>query len=361
MQIQYKQVVVWDANVIDVGFLGSEQSVPAALRGLAMNGVYITAGAPAATVGQWAPGAIVPNAVTGVSYQNTGTTAAPVWSIIDNTGIDAESTFAYNADATAGPATLTAAQLVQAIWDRNGGATNRSDTTPAASAIVTAIPGAIVGSSFRFIYRNASTTAGQLDTLLAGSGVTLSGNVQIAAGQTQEYIGRITNVGTPAVTLYAVNQLAGALSEVITASTVNTMRVTTAATTDAPTFAPVGTDTDIGINFAPKGAGKVSIKGPSTQNVNSNLCATETGANNAIAAALVDADGTAVPLTSGMRVTVQLAHTLQAGGNTFNFNAGGALAVKSHYNVATDIGTAYAATGRIELEYNGTLWLDMSQ
>jgi len=81
MKINYKQVVIWDATLIDVGFLGSEQSVPSALRGLAASGVKITTGAPTATVGQWIPGAKVTNAVDGTFYINTGTTAAPVWSI----------------------------------------------------------------------------------------------------------------------------------------------------------------------------------------------------------------------------------------------------------------------------------------
>lgn len=81
--IQYKQVVIWDINVIDVGFLGSEQSVPLALRGLACDGTYIVTGAPAATAGQWMPGAMVKNSVDGTVYINKGTTASPVWTIID--------------------------------------------------------------------------------------------------------------------------------------------------------------------------------------------------------------------------------------------------------------------------------------
>lgn len=84
--IQYKQVVIWDSNVIDVGFLGSEQSVPKALRGLASEGIYIVTGAPAATVGQWIPAAQIKNAVDGTTYENTGTTAAPVWTLLSTGG-----------------------------------------------------------------------------------------------------------------------------------------------------------------------------------------------------------------------------------------------------------------------------------
>jgi hypothetical protein len=94
-----------------------------------------------------------------------------------------------------------------------------------------------------------------------------------------------------------------------------------------------------------------------------NYIASETGANNAIAGALVDAGGTAVPTANNLCVTVQLAHTLQAGANTFNLNAGGAVAIKSHLNTANNIGTAYAATGRVTLCYSSTIpvWVDMSQ
>lgn len=92
-----------------------------------------------------------------------------------------------------------------------------------------------------------------------------------------------------------------------------------------------------------------------------NYIATEGGANNAITGSLTDAGGTNVPLVAGLKVVVKLAHTLQAGANTFDFNGGGAVAIKMHTNAASDLGTAYAATGIIELMWDGTAWLDMSQ
>jgi hypothetical protein len=87
-----------------------------------------------------------------------------------------------------------------------------------------------------------------------------------------------------------------------------------------------------------------------------NFLATENGANNAIA---TPAGGPA--LATGLIVYVQLAHTLQAGANTFAYSGGSALAIKSHFNTANNIATAYAATGIIGLIYNGTLWLDLSE
>lgn len=88
-----------------------------------------------------------------------------------------------------------------------------------------------------------------------------------------------------------------------------------------------------------------------------NYIATETGVNNAIAGTLSNAPG----LVTGLTVQVQLAHTLQAGANTFNYTANGPVAIRSHFNTANNVGTAYAATGFITLQYNGTVWVDTAQ
>lgn len=226
----------------------------------------IAAVPPTAYAGIFGVSCILQRTDTPIVYINNGTSDVPAWSVIE-TSAGFLATLAYNSDATAGPLTIAAAKMVDALLDRNGGATNRSDTTDTAAHIVAAISGAVVGSFFMFTYRNISATAGQLNTLLAGSGVTLSGNVVVAAGQSQQYLGRVTNVGTPAVTLYAVNQLAGALSEVITASTVNTAQITTGATGQGVNLAPKGTDTDIDMEVDAKGAGQVNLGKTSTSPV----------------------------------------------------------------------------------------------
>ena len=87
-----------------------------------------------------------------------------------------------------------------------------------------------------------------------------------------------------------------------------------------------------------------------------NYIATENGSNNAIACS---SGGPA--LVPGLVVTVQLAHTLQAGANTFAYLGGSALAIKSSFNTSNNIATGYAATGVITLQYNGTLWVDLKQ
>ena len=93
--------------------------------------------------------------------------------------------------------TLTTAQLLSGTLDRSGAA-GVSDTTPTAAAIVAAIPGCEVGSSCYLCIINRNT--GTL-TLLAGSGVTLAGTTTIATVFSRWYLIRVTNVGTPAVTM----------------------------------------------------------------------------------------------------------------------------------------------------------------
>lgn len=89
---------------------------------------------------------------------------------------------------------------------------------------------------------------------------------------------------------------------------------------------------------------------------------TATGANNALEVALVDASGTNITLAAGLRMSVNTStFTLQAGGNTIALNGGATKAIKKHTNVASDIGTAYAAASIIEVIYDGTQWLDLSQ
>lgn len=71
----------WDMTLAQVGTV--EILVNGILTELVSSGVKDTTGAPVATAGKFIPGATIQNAVTGINYQNTGTTASPVWSVID--------------------------------------------------------------------------------------------------------------------------------------------------------------------------------------------------------------------------------------------------------------------------------------
>lgn len=87
---------------------------------------------------------------------------------------------------------------------------------------------------------------------------------------------------------------------------------------------------------------------------------TDAGANNAITSAIGSQ-----PAYIGLTVSVTLAHSLQAGANTFAYAGGTALNVKSSKNPASNIGTAYVSTGVVTLQLalisSTQTWLDISQ
>lgn len=79
-------------------------------------------------------------------------------------------------DATG--ATLTAAQVVAGLITRTGPTAVFTDTTPTAVLLVAALPGVVAGQSFMFYTKNMTAFN---QTIAAGSGVTLSGNVIVPA------------------------------------------------------------------------------------------------------------------------------------------------------------------------------------
>jgi hypothetical protein len=95
---------------------------------------------------------------------------------------------------------------------------------------------------------------------------------------------------------------------------------------------------------------------------NVNYIGPESGANNAISTPAGSSTLSAIgpPLTAGMCVKVLLQHTLQAGANTFAYQAGAAVSIVSHRS-ASNIGTAYVSGRLIDLCYDGSAWEDMSQ
>lgn len=101
---------------------------------------------------------------------------------------------------------------------------------------------------------------------------------------------------------------------------------------------------------AASGIATVATTGP-------NYIASETGANNAIVGTFSGAPS----LVAGLLVYILLAHTLQAGANTFAYGGGAAKNIKSHLAVANNIATAYAVGSIVSLIYDGTSWQDLSQ
>lgn len=79
--MQYQTTVIWDPSLVNLETLPTV--LPnSKLNELVLRAVKITTGAPAATPNRFVPGAIIVNAYDANEYQNVGTTASPVWSLI---------------------------------------------------------------------------------------------------------------------------------------------------------------------------------------------------------------------------------------------------------------------------------------
>ena len=92
-----------------------------------------------------------------------------------------------------------------------------------------------------------------------------------------------------------------------------------------------------------------------------NYIATESGANNALVAALTDAAGSNVTVAAGLSVAIKLAHTLQAGANSFNLNGHGTDAIKKASAPASDVAVVAASGSIIHLVFDGTVWQVVGQ
>lgn len=101
--------------------------------------------------------------------------------------------------------TLTAAQSVEAVVTMTPASTDKTITTATAAAIVTLLgDGARVGSSFELTVVNVASATRAI-TVAGGSGVTVGGAAAaatVAAATSATYIGYVSAIGTPAVTLY---------------------------------------------------------------------------------------------------------------------------------------------------------------
>lgn len=105
----------------------------------------------------------------------------------------------------------------------------------------------------------------------------------------------------------------------------------------------------------------VSVNAGATSAQAWNYIATESGANNALVATLNDAGGTAVPVAAGLMVVLKLAHTIQAGANTFNLNASGTKSIKKASAPGTDVAVVGASGTFLTMIYDGTVWQVVGQ
>jgi hypothetical protein len=105
--------------------------------------------------------------------------------------------------ATAANVTYTVAQVLGGKIFRDCAGSSRTDTLPTAAALVAAVPGAQVGTSFEFDIRNSG--AANTLTIAAGSGGTTSGTMTVGVGSIRFFTLVFTNVtpGSEAYTLYS--------------------------------------------------------------------------------------------------------------------------------------------------------------
>ncbi|MES2730016.1 MAG: hypothetical protein V4621_08000 [Pseudomonadota bacterium] len=103
--------------------------------------------------------------------------------------------------------TLAGNQIAAGIFVRSGSAGAVAATTDTATNILSALgPNVSLGMTFMLIYVNLNTAAGVV-TVSAGAGVTLSGTMTVPIAGLRVFIGTVTNVTTPAVTIQGAFQV----------------------------------------------------------------------------------------------------------------------------------------------------------
>ena len=110
---------------------------------------------------------------------------------------------AVTADTTSGASTYTGAGVVNGVILRSGNTSGVTDVTPTATLLLASMNNPAIGDTFVFYVRNLNTSTGTV-TLSGGTNVTLSGTTTCAINKTRMYVGAVTAVTTPAVTLYGV-------------------------------------------------------------------------------------------------------------------------------------------------------------
>lgn len=172
MSVQYQTKVDWDVTLIDLEFTDAD-TAPTAMQGLVKYAVKITTGAPTATAGKFIEAAMVANAVDSNAYLNTGTTASPVWTLLDVAG--AGGITELTGDVTAGPGNGSQTATVAAIDLETATVTGIADTeimigTGAGTAAFAAMSGNATMDN-----TGAVTVTGAAGLFEAGGGITNAG------------------------------------------------------------------------------------------------------------------------------------------------------------------------------------------
>lgn len=175
---------------------------------LAVNGIVKAEYVSATDAGKGKTAVAAPAYARGLILEASGAEddLASVLLLPVNPGITAITRVAVvTTDSTVGARTYTAAELIGGLILRDPAGAARSDVSATAAAIVAAISGAIVSSSFEFEIKNTAD-ADETITLTAGAGVTLSGGMTIPYNHTRRFLAVCTNVtgAAEAVTIYSM-------------------------------------------------------------------------------------------------------------------------------------------------------------
>lgn len=316
-------------------------------------------GTPPTTVDTFAHGCTFTrtdgSAATSGLYQNTGTSAVPVWTLIDTAlpGDTASSLIDTNA-VTALDVGTTASAV------NNFRVTNSAAGAVSANAVLLSAVGTDSAISIQVSPKGATgiltlgLATGTGDIVVGSSSAAQSVKLGNGAGAVTVNLG---NVSVAGVTTNIACAVTGAgITDTFTIAGGNA-----AATGIKVVNILTGTPVTSGNNRLTMGGGAASAV--TNNSVYTQYLATNriTGSANANAptATLTDAAGNNITVQAGLRVTLTLAAGLQAGANTFNLNSHGTDSIKLSTNPATDLSTAYATGGVIDLLFNGTVWLAM--
>lgn len=125
------------------------------------------------------------------------------WHVLQANGPAIFQTVATSQITTAAAVTFTAAQMLGGYIPRDPAGGARADKVDTAANIVAAMPNVKVNDSFEFIVQNDADAAETI-TLTTNTGCTMSGTMTIAQNNSKRFRAVVTNVGTPAVTIYAL-------------------------------------------------------------------------------------------------------------------------------------------------------------
>lgn len=108
-------------------------------------------------------------------------------------------------NSTAGALTITAAMVKGGLLTRDPAGANRTDVLPTAALLVAGLEKPVVGMELKFLIVNMADAAETI-TVTAGTGGTMHPPaVTIAQNTSKEFLIKITNVGTPAYDVFAMN------------------------------------------------------------------------------------------------------------------------------------------------------------